>query len=171
MILHELNGEHSRVFLAMIEDYRNHDPETFERLYARVKPWTAFEFSAFVKECERDRMDWRPKAGKISRTRYVLLDETGQTLLGNGVLRFPLNEEIEAGGGNLIFDVPPGQRGHNYGAVTLNRMLFESVRAGMARVLVTCGVNNTQARRAIEINRGELDAEISGIARYWIRLR
>jgi predicted acetyltransferase len=171
MNLVELAPEHSLAFLSMIADYQERDSQTFERFYQRARPWTAFEFSAFVKECEKERQDWRPKAGKVSRTRYVLLDAEAKTILGNSELRFPLTDELDDSGGNLIFDVPPSQRGHNYGAITLNRMLFESVRAGMARLLITCAADNTHARRAIEINRGELDAEISGRARYWIRLR
>lgn len=171
MVLEELSLKHTEAFLTMLADYQDGDPETFIRLYKRAKPWNAIQFAAFVKASENDRMDWRPKAGMTSITRYVLLSADRATVLGNGVMRFPLDEELEREGGNLVFDVPPSQRGHNFGAITLNRMLFEAVRAGLARALVTCPSTNTHARKAIEMNRGALDAEIAGIARYWIPLR
>ncbi|MGE3682727.1 MAG: hypothetical protein AB7G93_13460 [Bdellovibrionales bacterium] len=63
-------------------------------------------------------------------------------------------------------------------AYTLNRMLFEAVRAGLARILITCFEEDQVTRRAIEVNRGELDDVISSLSepsrnlcRYWIRFR
>lgn len=168
MQLQELSPEHEHAFLEAMADYESGDPATFAALYKRK--WTAKEFSAYVKATEKERMDWRPKAGKTSVTHYVLLDGSGR-VCGLGRMRFPLNDSIEREGGNLVFDVPPRLRRQGFGALTLNRMLFEAVRAGLARVLVSCPAAHTAARKCIEKNRGELESEADGIARYWIRLR
>lgn len=161
MQLEELAPEHEDAFLRMVRGYPDH------ALYGRG--WTALTFRAFLKECEKQRQDWRPKGGDPSITRYVLLDD-GE-ICGNGEMRFPLDEDIEASGGNLVFDVPPSKRRQGYGPVVLNRMLFEAVRAGLARVLVTCPAEQVEARKCIELNRGELEGVVAGRARYWIRLR
>lgn len=175
MQLAELALEHESLFLTAMADFAKNDSETFTAVYMRKREWSIFEFRAFLKDCEKERLDWRPGPNKESLTRYLLIDE-GE-VCGNGLLRFPLNEKTEREGGNLYFDVPPAKRGEGYGAVILNRLLFEAVRAGLARALVTCNPENKAAVRAIELNRGELAgvaASMSGkhqVARYWIRFR
>lgn len=161
MELQELATEHEDAFLRMTREYPDHP------LYGRS--WTSLSFRAYLKDCEKQRQDWRPKGGDPSVTRYVLVD--GGEICGNGEMRFPLDEEIEASGGNLVFDVPPAKRRQGYGPLVLNRMLFEAVRAGLARVLVTCPAEQAEARKCIELNRGELEGIVGGRARYWIRLR
>lgn len=175
--LQELDSGHSNCFLAMIADYEKNDEVGFAKLYRRARPWTAFEFRAFLKECEQQRLDWKPGPNRTSITRYVLLDETG-SICGNGVMRFPLDEKTDVEGGNLSFDVPPSKRGGMNEAHVLNRMLFEAVRAGMARVLVTAPSSDQKAIEAIEMNRGEFENEVPAISeagktikRYWIRFR
>lgn len=177
LILHELGTEHADQFLAMIADYREHDPDSYTRLFARKREWSPFEFRAFLKECEAQRLDWKPGPNRTSITRYVLLDESGE-IFGNGIMRFPLDAKTEKEGGNLSFDVPPSKRGQMYEAHTLNRMLFEAVRAGMARVLVTALSIDTKSIEAIEMNRGEFENEVPSliwpektVRRYWIRFR
>ncbi len=177
LILHEIAPEHSYAFLAMIADYEKNDEAALKKLYSRVRPWTAFEYRAFLKECEQQRLDWKPGPNRTSITRYVLLDEAG-TICGNAVMRFPLNEQTEIEGGNISFDVPPSQRGGMNEAHVLNRMLFEAVRAGMARVLVTALSADQKAIEAIEMNRGEFENEVpskieegQNVRRYWIRFR
>lgn len=164
----ELGPEHEKAFLAMIADYSAKDRPNMEALYGG--DWTQLTFRNFVKASEKAKMDWRPKAGKVSTTRYVLVDDKGE-ICGNGVMRFPLDAKVEASGGNLIFDVPPSKRKQGFGALTLNRMLFEAVRAGLARVLCTCEKDNKGAMRVIELNRGEFESESKGRSRFWISFR
>lgn len=177
MRLEEISLEHMNAFIAMIADYEANDPEGFKELYARKRKWDAAEFRAFVKECEKERLDWRPGPNKVSVTRFVLLDEQRQ-ILGNGIMRFPLTDKTNYEGGNLSFDVPPSQRGGHNEAYVLNKMLFEAVRAGMARVLVTCYSDDQAAQQAIEMNRGEFEDEVCSeikkgkkVRRYWIKFR
>jgi predicted acetyltransferase len=164
----ELNASHEKAFLKMVADYQAHDPQVCERLYPGT--WSALTFRNFLKACEKARRDWRPKAGQVSETRYVLIDGAGE-ICGNGVMRFPLDEGIEALGGNLVFDVPPSKRREGFGALVLNRMLFEAVRAGMARVLLTTEPDNAAAIKSIEKNRGTFESDSKGRKRFWISFR
>ena len=162
MHLEELSIEHETVFLQMVS--------TFGQV------WTSAQFLNYVKDCAKQRQDWRPKAGKISQTHYLLREGQGP-LLAKGVMRFPLDPVTEIDGGNLWCEVPPPLRGQGYGSYCLALMLFEAVRAGLRRALVTAPAADLAARRMIEKNRGQLLDEVFStvperekilIARYWI---
>jgi predicted acetyltransferase len=174
--LQELEYKHCDAFLAAMEDYASGDPSTFALRYIRSKPWDREEFVQFVGDCEKERLDWRPGPGKVSVTHYVLVERQGQ-ICGLGRMRFPLTSETEIEGGNLDFDVPPFFRRQGYGALTLNRMLFEAVRAGLARVLVTAPADDQGMNKVIRKNRGVLRDKIESptsdrlISRYWIHFR
>lgn len=179
MRFEELDSTHEENFLAMLADFAQNDTAHYASFYQRSKPWDPAAFRSFLKDCQKARLDWRPGPGKTSESRYVLLNDQGE-LCGNGLMRFPLDESTEYEGGNLLFDVPPSKRGHGYGALVLNGLLFEAVRAGMARALVTCPSENRAAIRAIELNRGELESTVLSrrpeqkglrISRFWIRFR
>ena len=174
--LEEIDESHEAAWLAMIEDYRKNDPKTFEAAFKRKVDWTSAEFRKFAKEAQKERLDWRPGANKTSISRYVLLDRAGR-ICATGLMRFPLDEKTEVDGGNLVCEVPPSFRGQEFGAVCLSHMLFEAVRAGLRRVLVTCPADQASARKMVERNRGVLQDVVEStqpyrngmkIARYWI---
>ncbi len=174
MQISEVGPEHESAFLTMVEDYAKNDPANCAALYQRK--WNTKEFAKFVKDCEKQKVDWRPKAKQTSITRYVMLGKSGE-ILANGVMSFPLDATTEVDGGNLFCDVPPSLRRKGYGSYCLALMLFEAVRAGLRRVLVTCIESDTAARRMIEKNRGVLQDIVEStdprrkgqsIARYWI---
>lgn len=167
MQLEPLGLQHERPFLRLIEDFALHDRPVYDELFAMAKSWDSKRFGKFVADCERERMDWRPKAGKVSVSHFVLMD--GEEACGYGRLRFPV--EIEGETGNLEFYVPPSQRRKSFGIHTLNRLLFEAVRAGLARAMVVCAANNTAAIKCIEYNRGQRVKSDSDLARFWIRFR
>jgi len=176
MKLEEFNLEHSTAFLAMMEDFLEHDPKTFERYFKRPVQWNPFEFKKYALECEEERMDWRPKAKAVSRTHYVVR-ENPNTIIGYGLLQFPLTSESENDGGNLFVAIPPKFRGQGNGGFCLSLLLFEAVRAGLRRAFVTCAAEDKAARRVIEKNRGEFLDEVKTthqfgqnelVARYWI---
>jgi predicted acetyltransferase len=170
-----LGPQHENAFLRMIADFEKNDPATYQSAFARKKPWSSAEYKEFLKECARHRLDWRPGPSKVSLTRYVVSGEGTAAALAFGLLRFPLDHRTEKNGGNLFCAVPPGLRGHGYGSYCLSRLLFEAVRAGLRRALVTCSADNPAARRVIEKNRGEfLDTIKVGnedISRFWIDFR
>jgi predicted acetyltransferase len=176
MRLEEIQPEHAAAFMTMMEDFRAQDAKTFEHAFQRKNGWNELEFKKYIKECEADRMDWRPKAKKTSRSHYVLR-ESPDAIIAYGVMQFPLDEETEIDGGNLWVAVPPKFRGQGNGSFCLSLLLFEAVRAGLRRVLTTCASNDAVARRVIEKNRGQLLDEVNSprknaqnqlIARYWI---
>lgn len=189
-MLTEISTDHHAPFLAMIEDYCKKDPEALRAIFnpsislkQNFKPseilaeWTPSRFNKFIKESENEKQDWRPKAGKVSMTRYIWLSDSG-VIQAYGLLRFPLDVKTENDGGNLEVSVPPSMRGKGFGSYCLALLLFEAVRAGLRRALVTCSANNQAARRIIEKNRGEFidenqsissnNAEKKMVSRYWI---
>lgn len=177
MAFERIGLQHESAFLTMVRDYEKSDPESLIHFFGGIKKWDASRFKKFVGESEKATLDWRPAAKAVSVTRYVLLDEK-EGILGNGLMRFPLDEKTEIEGGNLEFSIPPAFRGRDCEAYTLNGLLFEAVRAGMARALVTCCEEDSIRRSAIERNRGLLENIVESkvhpktkIARYWIRFR
>lgn len=174
MELKELSEQMEDAFVAAAREYRRDDPESYKTFFkvhfGKSEDWDKQGYENLLRNCARDRQDWRPRAGKTSVTRYALMNGP-DTVLGWGVLRFPLSEDLERSGGNLLFAVPPSLRGQGFGTLTLNRLLFEAVRAGLARALVSCPAAQAAVRRCIEKNRGELDLDDGFVARYWIRFR
>lgn len=166
--LEELSLEHEAVFL----NARLPDPAA--SLIVAKKLSDPGQFRKFVKDSAKQRLDWRPGANKTSITRYLMLDQSGQ-ICALGVMRFPLDEKSDFECGNLRCEVPLDLRGRGHGSMCLALLLFEAVRAGLRRVLVTCHAGDAAARRVIEKNRGEFDGyatlpgqELPKYARYWI---
>lgn len=162
--LEELSTEHETAFLK--GGFGSHT----DSLIVPHEITTPAQFRKFVKESDKQRLDWRPGPNKTSVTRYALFDPQGQ-LCALGLLRFPLDEASEASGGNLVCEVPPSLRRNGHGSMCLALLLFEAVRAGLRRVYLSCAKDNHAARRMIEINRGQLeriDTE-NDLARYWIQ--
>ena len=176
MEIHELSEAHRAAFLALLSDLEKSDRASFDRYFKRDAPWTDKEFAKYLKECQKTKMDWRPAANKTSITHYVMPGKFGE-ILAYGIMQFPLDEKLELDGGNLISIVSPKLRHQGYGSYCLALMLFEAVRAGLRRVLVTAPESDHFARTMIEKNRGILQdyvlSQTSGreglkIARYWI---
>jgi predicted acetyltransferase len=180
MKIEELGSEHEAAFLAMIKDFAGGDPESHQAFFARKQAWDGPAFQKFLKECQRQRQDWRPKAKTVSLTHYVMVAAGQPAILGYGRMRFPLDSVSEMDGGNLEVAIPPSRRKAGNGSLCLSLLLFEAVRAGLRRALVTCGSDDAAARKVIERNRGVLqDIVVSPhperknrkIARYWISFR
>ena len=174
MHLEELAAEHEPLFLAMTAEA---DPSR-DDFFGQSKAWTPAIFQKFVKETQKLRLDWRPGPNKVSVTHYVMR-EKGGPICASGLMRFPLDEKTtEIDGGNLVCYVSPSLRQRGYGSYCMSLMLFEAVRAGLSRVLVTCLASDKWARRMIEKNRGTPQDTVESksrkgekIARYWINFR
>jgi predicted acetyltransferase len=174
MQLEELGEGHESAFLEALADYQKNDPLGLTLFYARKAAWSQTEFKKYIKELSKLRLDWRPGPNKVSLTRYALQTPEGR-IIASGLMRFPLDEVTENDGGNLVCDVPPSLRKRGYGSYCLALMLFEAVRAGLRRVLVTCEADNQGARKMIEKNRGTFQDIVDSksrkgikVARYWI---
>src|SRR5258708_24385295 len=97
MKIEELQAEHESIFLAMIREYDEVDRDFLGYLCSKGKPpANSAAFKKFLKECEKLRMDWRPKAKQVSITNYVLRDpDSGGELAAHGIMRFPLTQQSE----------------------------------------------------------------------------
>jgi predicted acetyltransferase len=175
--LEEISLNHMIPFMAMVEDFQKNDPDSLSRILTVPAKWDAAGFRKFALACEKERLDWKPGPNRVSKSHYVLLDELGE-VAGYSVMNFPLDEQSEVEGGNVRFVTPPAKRGGMNEAHTLNKMLFEAVRAGLARILVTCFEGDEIHRQAIEMNRGEFQDAVPSpsepgrfVRRYWIRFR
>lgn len=177
--LEELCAKHEAAFIRLASDFHRNDKAHFVQLFEHpggppIENPDHDWFQFFLRRCEHERLDWRPRPGMVSHTHYLLIfsgDNGEETAVGYGVMRFPLNDRVESTGGNLVFAVPPAFRRQGWGTLTLNRMLFEAVRAGMARALVTCAFDNGAARKCIEKNRGEWIEQKENLEYFWIRFR
>ena len=163
----------------MVEDYREKDPSIFAAYYERSVSWNSAEFKKFLKAAEKDRLDWRPGPNRTSLSHYVLVQDG--PILAKGRLRFPLDKKTEIDGrkhrsrrASILAWTGESE------AILLSLMLFEAVRAGLRRALVTCLAQDPAARRVIEKNRGQLFDMVEStrtgrrgeeIARYWIDFR
>lgn len=173
MELQELAAKHEDRFLGAMEELARENRGALAAIGMDCD-WGPAQFKKFIKQAEKDRQDWRPKAGKVSLTRYVLMGDGKESdhIRAIALMRFPLDVKTETDGGNLAVAVPPALRSRGYGSYCLALLLFEAVRAGLRRVLVTCPESDGTARRMIEKNRGQLhdlnETKRGKIARYWI---
>lgn len=179
-MLQQLGAEHEFAFLKMMMDYQRASDKSLQFISPESGDadgeWTSLRFRQLVKEVELAKCDWRPKAGKISLTRYVWPAAEG-VIQAQALLRFPLDDVSELDGGNLVVSVPPSLRRHGFGGYCMALLLFEAVRAGLRRALVTCPAQDIAARRMCEKNRGQFLDQVTSthpsraglqIARYWI---
>ncbi len=167
MRLEELSEDHLESLPVFVREFSEGDRETSAALFGALE-WDPKTARSFVLKCKKEKMDWRPKAGKTSVTHYVLIE--GSEIRAYGRLLFPVEADGEQG--NLEFFVPPARRGRGYGTFTLNQLLFQAVRAGLARALVVCRMADPAAIRCIEHNRGEkIEGADGEWARFWIRFR
>jgi predicted acetyltransferase len=98
----------------------------------------------------------------------------GDRYLGAIALRHELNDFLLEAGGHIGYGVRPSARGRGLAGWALAAILPEARDLGLARVLVTCNVDNAASARTIERNGGVLedvrDTEIGMVRRYWITL-
>ena len=167
MTFAELGAEHAAAFLVFAEELRRLDRGTFDLWFHRE--WNDLTFAAYLRECETERRDWRPKAKQISTTRYVLSDAEG--VIGVGILRFPLTPAVESSGGNVVVITAPSRRRRGLGTALMNHTLREAARAGLARARVSCPADDAAARGCILKNQGESTGVRDGRDEFWIRLR
>jgi predicted acetyltransferase len=98
----------------------------------------------------------------------------GDRYLGAIALRHELTDFLLDVGGHIGYGVRPSARGHGLAAWALAAILPEARALGLARVLITCNVDNVASARTIERNGGVLedvrDPGTGAVRRYWITL-
>lgn len=110
--------------------------------------------------------------GRVPATYWWIVE--GDTVLGAISLRHQLNDFLREAGGHIGYGVRPSARGRGLASWALGETLQAARNLGLARVLVTCDLDNVASRRAIERNDGQLedipDTSLGRVRRYWIDL-
>lgn len=71
-------------------------------------------------------------------------------------------------GGHVGYSVRPSARRRRFASDALRQVVPLAARRGIARLLVTCDVDNTASAGVIESCGGVLEGELRGKRRYWI---
>lgn len=95
---------------------------------------------------------------------------SGLHYLGTLVVRHELTPELTKAGGNIGYHVVAPWRRQGHATRMLAAGLDECRRLGLAKVLVTCDVDNEWSRRVILANGGVADGRAKGEDRFWIEL-
>ncbi|WP_370240424.1 GNAT family N-acetyltransferase [Aeromicrobium sp.] len=85
-------------------------------------------------------------------------------------LRHALDDWLLAVGGHIGYSVRPAARRRGHAGRALDAGLAQARGIGLARVLLTCDVDNEASRRTIVSRGGELEDVREGKERYWIEL-
>ncbi len=96
---------------------------------------------------------------------------SGDTFVGELVIRHQLTAELERNGGHIGYEIAPAWRRQGHATAMLAEGLVECRRLGLAKVLLTCDVANEPSRRVILANGGVQDVTLDGQDRFWIDLK
>ncbi|WP_406832042.1 GNAT family N-acetyltransferase [Pedococcus sp. KACC 23699] len=72
-------------------------------------------------------------------------------------------------GGHVGYSVRPSARRRGFASDALRHVVPVAAGLGIERLLVTCDLDNLGSARTIESAGGELEGELEGKRRYWIR--
>ncbi len=130
------------------------------------------DFDGFLQRIAYEEQDRTLAPGRVPGSQFWLASE-GQ-LLGCSRLRHRLTPELEYEGGHIGYDIKPSARGRGFGTSLLSLTMERAAAIGMARVRITCDVDNKASIRVIEKNGGILDAVVPSrmhhkmICQYWV---
>lgn len=123
----------------------------------------AADFEAFVAVRRGVRTLW-----DVPSTTFWYI--AGSHYLGTLVVRHELTPELEEAGGHIGYHIVAPWRRLGHATRMLAAGLDECRRLGLAKVLVTCDVDNEWSRRVILANGGVADGRAQGEDRFWIDL-
>ncbi len=166
--LRELRLEDKGAFMDAMGDFARERP-----------PWSfalGWEASADFADYVAKLANWSRgvdlPAGFVPNTFYVAVD--GGTVVGRVSLRHRLNDFLRRIGGHVGYGVRPGCRRRGYATAMLRQALPIAAAKGIARVLITCDVDNVGSRKVIERCGGVFESETNDPdlavqkRRYWI---
>jgi predicted acetyltransferase len=117
---------------------------------------TAGDFRKFV----QGQLSWKKGEnlpdGWVPASTFWLVSDDG-VVLGTTSIRYELTEFLRNIGGQIGYNIRPGQRRKGYGTVILALTLQEAKKLGLERVLVTCDEDNVGSMKIIEQNGGKLE--------------
>lgn len=113
---------------------------------------------------------------QVPSTTYLALRKSDGRLVGIIDLRHHIDHPVlSTWGGHSGYSVRPSERGKGYATRMLALVLEKARERGIDRLLITCDEQNKRSERVIVKNGGiyekTLEANGTGIKRYWITLR
>jgi predicted acetyltransferase len=121
------------------------------------------DFDAFVAVRRGPQIRWNVMS-------TVFWYVSGEFYLGTLVIRHDLTPELTEAGGHVGYHVVAPWRRHGHATRMLAAGLDECRRLGLARVLLSCAVDNAGSRKVILANGGVPDGQGRGEDRFWITL-
>lgn len=98
-------------------------------------------FDAWLAQIQDADADRNLAPGRVGATKYWLMD--GDEYVGSYTLRHDLTDGLMQWSGHVGYIIRPSRRGHGHAFAGLEMLLRAAHERGMARVLITCNVNNT----------------------------
>ncbi len=95
----------------------------------------------------------------VNFSTYWLIKRNGE-VLGASILRHKLSESNEFFGGHIGYGICPEYRNMGYGNKILELTLAEAKKRGIAKVVITCEINNIYSEKIIVKNGGKYDSTI-----------
>ncbi|GCE48696.1 putative acetyltransferase [Thermosporothrix hazakensis] len=131
-------------------------------------------FAGFLQKLEAQRNIRPYPPDQVPSTDLWLIDDN--EFIGRLSIRPVLNDFYLKLGGHIGYEIRPSKRCQGYGKEILRLGLQEAKKLGLARVLITCDVNNIGSKKVIEANGGQFENIVSVEGsmipklRYWIDL-
>jgi predicted acetyltransferase len=172
LALVRLEMSHQPLMLDLLEDFHSAGETQFRQ---DILEKLQTNFGSVMQQFEREESSDDLPEGKVPQSTLWLMHQ-GSKLLGRVNLRHRLTPYLEHHGGHSGCFIRPSAQGKGYGTQMLSLALEEARKLGLARVLMTCDVDNPASARVIKKNGGVLASQgisnVSGklISRYWIPL-
>ncbi len=132
------------------------------------------DFQSFVQHLLDNENPGKVPPNFVSQTIYWLVE--GDEFIGRTSLRHELNDQLRLIGGHIGYEIRPSRRRQGYGTAILGLVLLKARQRGLARILITCDMDNIASRRIIEHHGGvpkapyyPADGSVT-VLRYWIDL-
>jgi predicted acetyltransferase len=151
-------------FLEMAADFAAHG----ESRYVGASQ----DFDGFLRRIASEEQERELPPGRVPGSQYWLVSEG--RLLGCSRLRYRLTPELAYEGGHVGYDIRPSARGRGFGTTLLSLTKQRAAAMGIARLRITCDLDNRASIRVIEKNAGILDAVVPSrtrdkmICQYWL---
>ncbi len=130
----------------------------------------------WLREIENYRNPETVPAGKVQASQFICVRERDNRIVGMLQVRHYFNDYLEKYAGHIGYSVRPSERRKGYAKWMLRQGLDFCRSIGLARVLISCEVNNEASRRTILANGGVYESTVYepeeqiDLQRYWIDL-
>ncbi len=167
----EPSADYEAEYLAMIAELSAINAMSYANYYEVAKQ----DFAAYLQRLQDDARGVDLAPGRVPQSTFWLLKD-GQRIVGELRIRHYLNGFLEHHGGHIGYAIRPTEWRKGYGKRQLALALPRARDLELARVMLTCDVENVASARIIEANGGKLASQgisrVTGrlISRYWIAL-